>query len=212
MAAQPEAPFGAALTLEGVSLQLATITASLPPLPAAQEQQQQPSDEPELWPPPLPPRRAQLQAALAAVRRLATPALPFAALAAGDDAVRVVCPKPQTANVFKLLRTQQAALGITLGEVKAAVSLQPLPDPDLEAACSTGLSAALLHRDWHRLGEGRLLGASPLAPAADGAAQVCGSLTLRVAAVPGHATRLRLLVRAGGCREGVSVCCLVDAA
>ncbi|PRW56060.1 hypothetical protein C2E21_5110 [Chlorella sorokiniana] len=211
MAAPPEAPFGAALTLEGASLQLATITAPLPPLPAAL-QQQQPAGQPELWPPPPPPRRAQLQAALAAVRRLATPALPFAALAAGEDAVRVVCLKGHTANVFKLLRAQQAALGITLGEVKAAVSLQPLPAPDLEAACSAGLLAALLHRGWHALGEDRLLGASPLVPAADGAAQVCGSLTLRVAAVPGDAARLRLLVRAEqvefrhpSCKPGASL-------
>lgn len=200
MAAPPEAPFGAALTLEGLTLQLATITAPLPSLLATQQQQQQqPAGQPELWPPPLPPRRAQLQAALTAVRRLTTPALPFAVLAANEDAVRIVCLKTHTANVFKLLRAQQAALGITLGEVKAAVSLQPLPAHELEAACSAGLLVALLQRGWHALGEDRLLGASPLVPTADDAAQVCGSLTLRAAAVPGDTTRLRLLVRAGGC-------------
>lgn len=197
-----------ALTLERASLQFAAIRVPLrrpaagPALgPASHAPGDDPEQPPDLLPPPLPPHCAALAAALAAVCALASPALPFAAHVLSADALRVVVPKAHTAAVFKLLRAQQEALGVEVKDVKSHVSLGPLPAAELEAACGAGLAAALLHcGGWHPLGEERLLGASPLAPAPDGAAQACGALTLRVQAVPGDATRLRLLVKAGEAR------------
>lgn len=97
------------------------------------------------------------------------------------------------------LRAQAASLGIVVGDVKSCISLQPLPPNELEAAAAAGVVAALAAAGWHRLDEDRLLQASPLAPAPDGAPQACGSLTLRVRAPPGGGGKLTLLVKAGGC-------------
>lgn len=191
-----------AITLEGATLGLATI--SLPLAAASQQQDQEddafePEEQPDLLLAPLPPPCVRLATALAAVRALASPVLPFAVLPAGSDALRVVAPKAHTAAVFKALRAQQGALSVVVGEVKACVSLAPLPPAELETAAAAGLVAALLHRGWHQLDEDRVLGASLLEPAPDGGTQACDSLTLRVRTRPGEASKLTLLVKAGVC-------------
>lgn len=199
---RPFAPMAVAFTLEGCALQLANITLPLRApaqgWPLATDENEPPVPEGELLPPALPPGCVALNAALAGVRALVSPALPFAAHALGGDQLRVLAPRACTVEVFKLLRAQAGALGLVVGDVKQCVSVAPLQAEELAAGCAAGLVAALLHAGgWHRLDEDRLLGASPLAPAPDGATQSCASLTLRVQAC--GPSRLRLLVQAGGC-------------
>lgn len=199
--AAPQQP-GVALTLERCATDLFAITVGLAPPPggwdAAEASSAGDEEAQPLLPPPLPPRCAALNRSLAALRALATPALPFAAHPLGQDQLRVVTPRAHTAAVFKLLRAQQGALGIVVGDLKSCVAKPPLPRDELEAAAAAAVLAGLLHRGWHQLDEDRVLGASVLAPAADAAPQVCGSLTLRVRAEGDGTSTLRLLVRAGG--------------
>jgi hypothetical protein len=194
-----------ALTLEGVNLsQLASIQVPLAAGQAvwdAEQQQEDEGDDPMLMPPPLPAGFAALSRALAGVRALASPALPFAVHVLGQDQLRVVMLKSHVAAVFKLLWVQQGSLGIMVRDVKSQVSLAPLPGVELEQACAAGLLASLLAPacGWWQLDEHRLLGASLVAPSPDGQPQACGSLTRGVHVQQAAVNRLTLLVKPGGC-------------
>lgn len=107
-----------ALTLEGASLALATISlplAACSPSQMAADAAFDPQAAPDLLPAPLPPACARLAAALSAVRALASPELPFAALPASTDALRVVAPKAKAAQVYKGLRAQVSGKAREMG-------------------------------------------------------------------------------------------------
>ena len=196
---------GVALALEGAALGLATISLPLAAAGAAGAPAAQAEDEcngPPLLPAPLPPSFAALAAALAAVRALATPELPFAAVA-GDATLRVVCQRAKVADVFKLLRSKQAALGVQLRDVKSCVSLTPPGAEELSGLAGAAVAAALRAHGWWQADEERLLGANPYEPAPDGATRACESVRLSVhvepPAEPRQPPRLLLLVLPGGC-------------
>ncbi|PSC72899.1 hypothetical protein C2E20_3898 [Micractinium conductrix] len=191
---------GVALALEGAALGLATISLPLAAAGAAGAPAAQAEDEcngPPLLPAPLPPSFAALAAALAAVRALATPELPFAAVA-GDATLRVVCQRAKVADVFKLLRSKQAALGVQLRDVKSCVSLTPPGAEELSGLAGAAVAAALRAHGWWQADEERLLGANPYEPAPDGATRACESVRLSVhvepPAEPRQPPRLLLLV------------------
>lgn len=190
---------GILLQLEGAKLQLATIT-----VPVASHGAAAAGREPacvDVLPPPLPPAFAFLATALAAVQRAATDALPFVAHVAGADSLRIVCQKARVGDVFRLLRAQQAALGIQVRDVKRHVSLLPPAGRELADACKAGVAAALAARGWWRLDEHTLLGASPLVPTADGQPVTAASVQMQVHLSRGQtgALALQLLVVPGGC-------------
>lgn len=200
---------GIALCLEGAKLQLATITVPVAMGPQGAAANVGPSAHaepvPDLLPAPLPPAFATLTAALAAVRHAATNALPFVVQHAGADSLRILCQKARVGDVFRLLRAQQAALGIQVKDVKSHVSLLPPTGQDLADACAAGVAAALVARGWWLQDEHCLLGASPLEPSPDGQAVTAewvqmqvhlsrdskGALALQLQVVPGGCWRIR---------------------
>ncbi|KAL4457639.1 hypothetical protein ABPG75_012504 [Micractinium tetrahymenae] len=175
---------GIALYLEGAKLQLATITVPVAVQGAAAAAAAGPPADaeppPDLLPQPLPPSFAALAAALAAVRRAATDALPFIAHVAGADSLRIICQKARVGDVFRLLRAQQAALGIVVKDVKSHVNLLPPAGQELAVACAAGVAAALAARGWWRLDEQCLLSACPLEPSPDGQPVTAGSVQMEM--------------------------------
>lgn len=213
---------GIALYLEGAKLQLASITVPVRTQGSTAACGPLAGDEPplDLLPPPLPASFAALAAALAAVRGATTDALPFVAHIAGADSLCIRCQKAKVGDVFRLLRAKQAALGILVKDVKSHVNLLPPVGGELAAACIAAVTAALAARDWWRLDEHCLLGASPLEPQPDrqlvtaGMVQMHvhvakdqrGALTLQLQVLPGGCWRSTGWHLAGCCFNGLPAC------
>ena len=195
-----------ALTLQAPLAQLGRILLPLQqPCDDGGEEEEVEEDELTAMPPPLPPRFARLMRALAAVRALASPALPFAACPLDGGELQVVALKQHLSALFKLLRAKQSSLGVVVStDLQRHIQLKGVPAEEMRQACLAGLLASLQRRGWWQLNEQQLLGRSLLQPAAGGRAQACASLRLDVQLRP-HG-QLSLLVRPGGTRLTALAC------